>query len=456
MLISTETTLSYFDPEKQTVLQVDASQRGIGAVLMQDGKPIAYASKSLTDTETRYANIERELLAVVFGCERFHTYVYGTSFRVISDHKPLEMIIQKPLKSAPPRLQRMLLRLQPYDLTIRYRPGKEVPVPDALSRLSSAQSNHIELDMEVHFVHFSAEKVNLIQSATAKDSTLCTLRDTIIKGWPPRIKDLPRDLQPYWSFRDEMSVEDGIILKGERVVIPAAVQAYTLEKLHEGHQGTVKTRLRAKDTVYWVGIDKDIETRTKSCATCQEYHRSQAKEPLMQHEIPTRPWQVLGTDLFYFGGNTYLIIADYYSKFFVTRIIASPCTSQNVVSVTKEVFAEYGIPDKVIGDNGPQYDSEAYRAFTRSWGVTHVTSSPHHPQSNRFIERTIQSVKNTLKKAAASGKDLGMVLLCLQATPLDSTIPSPGELLFGRKLKTTLPQRIHYHDTRRDEIYGRL
>lgn len=196
-LICKEATLSYFDPKKKTTIQVDASQKGLGAALMQEGKPVAFASKSLSDVETRYANIEREMLAVVFGCERFHTYVYGAKFEVESDHKPLEMIVQKPLRSAPPRLQLMLLRLQPYDLNLHYRPGKDIPMADALSRQPAPENDHIDLDMQIHFVQFSAEKLNLIQNETAKDEVLSSLKEIIIQGWPVKMKDLPRDLQPY-------------------------------------------------------------------------------------------------------------------------------------------------------------------------------------------------------------------------------------------------------------------
>ena len=128
--------LRYYDRTKPVTVQVDASQRGIGTCLLQEGKPIAYASKSLTDTETRYANIARELLAIVFACQQFNTYVLGRPFTVESDHKPLEMIHQKSLASAP-RLQQMLLQLQPYDVTIKYRPGKDMLLADALSRCPS-------------------------------------------------------------------------------------------------------------------------------------------------------------------------------------------------------------------------------------------------------------------------------------------------------------------------------
>ena len=128
--------LSYFDPQKELRLQVDASKSGLGAVMLQEGKPIAYASKSLNSTEENYAQIEKELYAVVFGCKRFHECIYGRRVIVESDHKPLEAILKKPLAAAPPRLQRMILQLQKYDIHILHRPGKEIPVADTLSRKS--------------------------------------------------------------------------------------------------------------------------------------------------------------------------------------------------------------------------------------------------------------------------------------------------------------------------------
>ena len=129
--------MRYYDRDLPVTVQADASLRGLGACLIQQHKgkdqPIAFASKSLTDAETRYANIERELLAIVFACQRFSTYLLGRSFVAESDHKPLEMIAMKNLANAPPRLQRMLLELQRYDVTIKYRPGKEMQLADALS-----------------------------------------------------------------------------------------------------------------------------------------------------------------------------------------------------------------------------------------------------------------------------------------------------------------------------------
>ena len=118
-IISSDAVLAYYDPLKPVTLEVDASSVALGAVLLQEDRPAAFASKALSDTETRYANIEREMLAVVFGCEKFRTYLFGRTFEIISDHKPLEMILQKSISRAPARLQRMLLRIENYTFTLK-------------------------------------------------------------------------------------------------------------------------------------------------------------------------------------------------------------------------------------------------------------------------------------------------------------------------------------------------
>ena len=133
------------------------------------------ASKSLTDTERRYANIEREMLAVIYACEKFHTFVYGKPFKVLSDHKPLEMIHLKNLGAAPPRLQRMLLRLQGYDVIIQYKPGREMLLSDAMSRLNPLPGKTIETPVRIDHVMFSELKVQQVRNATAQDAELCAL-----------------------------------------------------------------------------------------------------------------------------------------------------------------------------------------------------------------------------------------------------------------------------------------
>ena len=177
----------YFDVSKPVVIQVDARQEALGAALVQEGHIIAFASKSLTETEKRFANIERELLASVFGEERFHTYNYGKQFKIESDHKPLEMICKLNLTAAPARLQRMLLRLQRYDYSIVYRPGKEMVLADCLSRLPKNRTNNddeVNLSMKICHVQFSNEKLDALRKATKNDNVLNTLMKYIIHGFP--------------------------------------------------------------------------------------------------------------------------------------------------------------------------------------------------------------------------------------------------------------------------------
>ena len=208
-LISQDSTLTYFNTTEIPVLQTDASLKGLGAALIQNKKPIAYASKSLTDAEKRYVCVERELLAIVFGVQRFHIYLYGHQFKVLTDHKPLVMI-QKPLTSAPPRL----IKLQGYQMQIEYIPGQEMTLADTLSHLHSTENTDtIDLDIRVDLVRFRSEHLNEIRKETKADPVLDQLQGIITAGWPDSIKDLPPVIRSYWPYRDELSVNDGIIMK---------------------------------------------------------------------------------------------------------------------------------------------------------------------------------------------------------------------------------------------------
>ncbi|GFO45201.1 transposon ty3-i Gag-Pol polyprotein [Plakobranchus ocellatus] len=210
---------------------------GLGAVLLQNDAPVAFVSKRLTETEKRFANTERELLAVVFGCERFHTYIYGKPVIVKSDHKPLQNIHQKHIAHAPPRLQRMLLRIQPYDCTILYKPGKEMVIADYLSRANLKEGNTIALEATIYAVHATDSKIEQIKTEAKKDPELGTLLEQIIHGWPDNSNQVQKGLRRYWSIKDYLSVDDGLVLKGAAIVIPKTMREEILARIHDGHQG---------------------------------------------------------------------------------------------------------------------------------------------------------------------------------------------------------------------------
>ena len=340
----------------------------------------------------------------------------------------------------------MLLRLQPYDLVIRYQPGKSIEIADALSRLSPEEKEAIPgMNVQVHDIYpqFSNSILQRIKEQTASDPELNALKEVIHSGWPSTIQQVPVPLKPYWSFRDELAVEDGIAMKSHRIIIPAILQKDILTKLHAAHQGTEKTKLRARTSVYWRGLNKDIDEITKTCSTCQELHPSQQREPLIPTEVPPRAWHTIGTDLFTLEGSEYLVLADYYSKYpFVRQIPRGQSNSHRVVKMLRQIFSEQGIPKVLRSDNGPHYSGQAFQDFARELGFQHVTSSPHYPRSNGFIESQVKSVKAALLKAKTTHRDPDMALLCLRTTPIDHKLPSPAELLLGRVIQDNLPRKI--------------
>ncbi|KAL9988764.1 hypothetical protein ACROYT_G003247 [Oculina patagonica] len=278
--ITSAGTLAYYDVKKEVTLEVDASKHGLGAVLMQEGKPVAYASKSLSPAEQDYAQIEKEM------------------------------------NNTPARLQRMMLRLQKYDLTVRHKPGKEIPVADTLSRLhlNEVDDTHEAFDAQVHLVvtnlPVSDPKMSDLQASTASDPDMQQLISIIKDGWPDHRNSCPPSVKPFWNYRDELSVMEGLVFKEERIVIPVALRKDMLKRVHIGHMGMVKCKNRAKEVMFWPSMNSQIEDIVSNCPACTEHQSSNPKEPMIAHELPERPWQNVATDLFMLDNEQYLIVVD--------------------------------------------------------------------------------------------------------------------------------------------------
>ena len=447
-LVSKPPLLKYYDPEKPLLLQCDASEKGLGVSLMQEGKPIAYASRALTTTETNYSQIEKELLAIVFGVERFHQYTYGRKVVVDSDHKPLETIFGKPLVSAPRRLQKMFMRLQLYNIEIQYKKGSEMYLADTLSRhFGEGQPTRSKFEEEIEQVPLieeinqmiaSEEKMSRLKAETGKDEVLQEVKETIQVGWPEYKNRLTPTVTNYFHIRDELVVQDGVILRGDRVVIPKTLRKETMEDLHSAHQGIESTLRRARESVYWPNMNSDVKEYISRCETCMTFPSRQQKEPLLNHKIPDRPWAKIGTDLFQFENKEYLVTVDYFSNFFEVDRLCST-TSGAVVKKLKGHIARYGIPDEIVSDNGPQFDSEEFQAFAQSYGFRHTRTSPHHPQSNGKAESAVKQAKKTLQTTRQSGNDFYLALLNIRSTPQEGHNSSPALRLMNRRTKTTLP-----------------
>ena len=435
--------LTFFDPTQRIKVSTDASKDGIGAVLLQaEGehwKPVAYASRSMTETECRYAQIEKECLGLVFGLEKFHSYIYGLpTFTVETDHRPLVAIMKKNLNEMSPRIQRMMMKMQRYDIELIYTPGKHLILADALSRAPiKGCASTTEEDVQVHVNTVSAAlpvsdaKTRQIIDETVKDPELQRVMENIRDGWAAG------SCPQFFHVRGELSVVNGLLLKQNRIVIPRTLRKELLQRIHEGHLGVEKCKRRARDTVYWPGLNKDINNMTGKCETCLKYRNKQTKEPMTVTDVTTTPWHKVGMDLFHLKGKDYLVVIDYFSNYPEMALLSST-TSNCVITHAKSIFARHGIPHTVMSDNGPCFSSKEWQDFAKVYDFKHVTSSPLYAQSNGKAEKGVHILKQLLKKAADSASDPYLALLSYRASPLECGL-SPAELLMNRKLRTTLP-----------------
>ncbi|GFO30050.1 hypothetical protein PoB_005655500 [Plakobranchus ocellatus] len=201
--------------------------------------------------------------------------------------------------------------------------------------------------------------------------------------------------------------------------------------------GVDKCKSRARESIFWPGITKDIELHMNKCTTCAKFRNSNRKEPMISHEIPNRPWAKLGADIFHFGGHDYLLVVDYFSKYLEIARLKTK-TATGVKTVLRPIFARHGIPDKLIADNMP-FNSYEMKKFAKEWNFTITTSSPTYAQSNGQSERYIQTVKNLIRKAVEENNDPNLALLSYRNTPIYGLENSPAQLLFGRRLQDQVP-----------------
>lgn len=438
--------LTYFNHEKKLILSVDASKFALGATILHDGQPIAYASVSLTDAQKNYAQIEKELFAILFGCTRFHQYVYGSDVTVETDHKPLVTLFDRPLFKIPPRLQRFMLRLQGYNLTVVYKPGRYLKIADTLSRAPLEDTALSEVDKEIalhcNFIsshlEFPFADIDAVAEHSRKDEIFLKIFEYVKNGWPDFRGRLEEDVKPYFKIKDEITVLNDMLLKNNQILIPKTLRRIVLNKIHEGHMGVLRCQNLARQSVYWPNIYNDIEIMVSNCEICSKYKNSNTRPELMPHEIVDIPWYKVGCDLFEFRKKMYLLVVDYYSKYVEIELLSSGYNSSYLILKLKSIFARHGVPGIIMSDNGPPFNSKDFAAFCQNWGIDHKTSSPFLPRSNGLAERSVQTIKKLLTKSVESNSDPYVALLHYRTTP-KGNLPSPSELLMSRALRTKIP-----------------
>jgi hypothetical protein len=237
------------------------------------------------------------------------------------------------------------------------------------------------------------------------DPTLQLLKTVIQKGWPEKRAQCPAAVKPYWSVRSELSMVEGILLCGSRLVVPMSLRRETMEGIHDGHFGETKSVLRAKSAVYWPGWEDQVKNMVASCSVCQENRGRNPKLPLHPVRLPDYAFQLVSADLFEFERVNYILLVDSYSKWPCVVPLKST-TSSAIIEEMSRFFCDFGRPEELESDNGTQFSSAEFREYCASLNIKQVTSSPEFAQSNGLVERHIQTVKRTLLKMFAEGKSL--------------------------------------------------
>lgn len=439
-VIASEPVLAYYDKTKQCVIQTDASKDGLGCCLLQNGHPIAFSSRALTKTEQQYAQIEKELLAVVFATEKFNQFVYGQRTKVHSDHKPLVAIMKKDINKVSVRLQRMLLKLLKYDIELEYLPGKEMYIADALSR--NYCNDPVEDDKEMSYiVHCLSKKVSItekrkkeFQDSIKKDPTLSkVLEYKSNNNWPKNCKG---ELKHFCNIKDNIFVSDDLLFKDDKLIIPQNQRKLVLEQIHTGHFGLEKNLSKARKNVYWKGMQLDIEDYISKSHQCQKYRKSNCKEPLQPRRIPERPWELIATDIFYHKFKDYLVIVDAYSNWIEVAQLQTKAIDE-VIQVLKKIFATFGLPEEIVSDNNP-FNSYKFKMFCDKYGIKHSPSSPMYPKSNGRAEKAVAIAKDIIRKSS-SDDEISFGLMEYKNSSLKDMKHTPAELMLSRQLRTNLP-----------------
>ena len=371
--------------------------------------------------------------------EKFHYFLYGKEFTLETDQKPLVSIYKKHMVDISPRVQRLIVRSFPYLPSHVYKKGKDITVADALSRVTPMDpEDNIQLPiiavnmitthilMNVHPQDTFSKKLDQLRKSTAQDNQLTRLSSYINTGFPCDKKNLPTDLQEFWNHREALSIENGLITCGNRIIVPNEMRAEMLQYIHEEHQGKERCLLWARNTVFWPKIMYDIQELIERCIICQEHGKSQSIIGTTQ-ELPPFPWHPLATDIFYWKRMDFLIVTDVFSKYFLVRKLANS-TSAAVCAEIATIVTQLGLPYIIRSDNGPCYNSKEFQQLLQCY-ITHHTSSPHHPRSNGLIERMVGVAKKLMDKAGSEGKPWISGLYEYRVTPQSGSIASPLQLI---------------------------
>ena len=409
-LLCADNVLVHFDPSLPVGISCDASEVGLGAVLFHrypDGseRPIANASKTLTTTQRRYSQIQKEALVIVFALNKFHQLLYGRSFILVTDHKPL-LVLFGPTKATPAlaanRLARWALTLSQYQYTIEYRKTCDHSNADALSRLPVGpdarfdEEDNADVDTVCIIKTVSLQLDPTDPGTMAKESAMDPVIANVMRftreGWPPKDRregSKDDDIEDFRKLAVSLSTAHRCLLYSSRLVIPHSLRPQVLQLLHLGHFGMQRMKQLARTAVYWPRIDAAIVDLCHRCTACAEHQAKPPKPANHPWMLPEKPWSTVHVDhAINFLGSNWLVLIDAYSKYPCNH----PTTSTSTKATTElleQDFAHFGYPHTIVSDNATSFSSEEFQAWCRERGIVHLTGAPYHPATNGAAERLV-------------------------------------------------------------------
>ena len=460
--ITSDQVLIHYSLDLPVSITCDASSYGVGAVLshtvrnpatgQKEERPVAFASRTLSKTERRYSQLDKEALAIMYGVKKFARYLHGRKFRVITDHKPL-LGLFNPAAPVPehlsPRMTRWALALAAMDCIIVHKPGAEIGNADFLSRLP-LQASGGPLYPEPVGVHLleaqlpDALTAAKIAEETEKDPLLGKILDWTVNGWPAAA---PVEATPYAQKKDSISTLNGCLLYADRVIIPPSLRSQVIDLIHATHPGITCSKAIAESIAWWPRINADVSNAVKFCQQCQLAARAPPRQQYSPWPAAQRPWERVHLD--YAGpflGHHFLIAIDAYSKWPVIKMVPN-LSSKVLVSTLRDMFADFGKPREMVTDNGRSFIAEETRRFLELNGVRLLHSPPWHPASNGLAERTVQTFKLIMGKLKDGDvrTRLARTQWAMRTRPSATTGKTPAQLFVGRDFRTHITS-VHPKD----------
>ena len=472
-LLVADTVLVNYDPTRKTRLYVDHGPVGIASTIAQayevegerkdQWRTVYHTGRALTKAEQNYGKIEGESLAVYSGIKTNSRYLYGTKFQTVTDHEPLVVLYNNPGRLAPVRVERHRSKLRQFDFTLTFEPGSTSPCdygsrhPPPSRQYTPQEKEELGIEEEEEDGEIWVNRVvedsipeavtlEEVQKAVSEDERLTQLAEDVQQG------RLRKELQntDFKSVFQELTWTKGVLLKGAQLVLPRSLQAAVIALAHEGHQGEDRTIRYLRERVWFPRLAEQVREYVKTCDPgCTASLPRIVPAPIVNRETPDKPWDVCAAD--YKGpiggprGYYFHVLVDTYSKWPEVAVTRNT-RFERLFPVLDSSFSSHGIPSRIIHDNGPPYDSAAWREYAKKWGFQSKPCTPEHPQGNGLAEKMMASIVKMTHAALAEGKDpkveVTKWLINYRNTPHPSTKKTPSELMMNRTVRTKVPALI--------------